>query len=131
MLVLRLLLPVSYLHCELLPRTQAVGHRDSELLFPAEAQGIGVLLRQELKRHDAHAHQLVLVQLLEALGDDCAYALMERKSPRSDKRREKEECERGRHHVKKKHGHLSLPAGRVPSPPSLWSFRNRSLFPPR
>lgn len=45
------------------------------------------MLGQELKRHDAHAHQLVLVQLLEALGDDCAYALMEGKSPRSDVRR--------------------------------------------
>lgn len=37
----------------------------------------------------------------------------------------------GENITEEKTGTFSLPAGRVPSPPSLWSFRNRSLFPPR
>lgn len=77
---------VSYLHCKLLPGTQAFRHRDGELLFPAQLQRISVLLGQELKRHDAHAHQLVLVQPLEALGNDRAYALSERKTRTSKKK---------------------------------------------
>lgn len=124
-------LMVSYLHCELLPRTQAVGHHDSELLFPAQLQRIGVLLGQELKRDDAHAHQLVLVQLLEALGDDCTYALMERKARKSNKNMRDGKMQAGKHHMKTKHGNLSLPAGKVLWPPSLWSFRNHSLCLPR
>lgn len=66
---------VSYLDGELLPRTQAVGQGDGEPLLPAELQGVCVLVRKELKRHDAHSHQLVLVQLLKALSDDCTYPL--------------------------------------------------------
>lgn len=69
--------PHSHLDSELLPRTQPLGHRDAELLLPAEFQGVCVLVREELQRHDAHSHQLVLVQLLKALGDDCAYTLSE------------------------------------------------------
>lgn len=70
------LLLVSYLDCELLPGTQAVGHDDAELLLPAELQGVCVLLGKELKRHDTHSHQLVLVELLKALGDDRTDALL-------------------------------------------------------
>lgn len=70
--------PHSHLDRELLPRTQPLGHRDGELLLPAEFQGVCALVREELQRHDAHSHQLVLVQLLKALGDDCAYALSEK-----------------------------------------------------
>lgn len=83
-----LLLLVLYLHCELLPGTQAFRHRDGELLFPAELQRIGVLLGQELKRYDAHAHQLVLVQLLETFGNDRTNALSDRKT-RTSKKKEK------------------------------------------
>lgn len=89
---------VPYLHCKLLPGTQAFRHRDGELLLPAELQRIGVLLGQELQRHDAHAHQLVLVQLLEALSNDRTYALAESKTRTS----RKEEVQVGKHHMKGK-----------------------------
>lgn len=68
-------LRVAYLDGELLPRTQAVRLGDGELLLPAELQRVRVLAGQELQRHDAHPHQLVLVQLLEALGDDRPHPL--------------------------------------------------------
>lgn len=64
------MLLVSYLDGELLPGTQAVGHDDAKPLLAAELQGVCVLLGKELKRHDTHSHQLVLVELLKALGDD-------------------------------------------------------------
>lgn len=63
-------LPLACLDSELLPRTQALGQGDGEPLLPAELQRVGVLAGQELERHDAHPNQLVLVQRLEALGDD-------------------------------------------------------------
>lgn len=65
----------AYLDCELLPRTQAVRLGDGEPLLPAELQRVCAVAGQELERHDAHSHQLVLVQLLKALGDDRAHPL--------------------------------------------------------
>lgn len=64
-----------YLDGELLPRTQLLRNDHAEPLLPAELQGVGVLAREELERHDAHPNQLVLVEFLEALGDDGAHPL--------------------------------------------------------
>lgn len=66
---------VAYLDSKLLPGTQAVWQGDGEPLLPAELQRVCVLTGQKLERYDAHSHQLVLVELLKALGDDCAYPL--------------------------------------------------------
>lgn len=65
----------AYLNGELLPGTQALWQDDAEALLPAELQRVGALAGQELKRHDAHPHQLGLVELLEAFGDDRSHAL--------------------------------------------------------
>ncbi|TNN79853.1 hypothetical protein EYF80_009890 [Liparis tanakae] len=66
---------VLHLHCELLPGPRAVGPGDAEPLLAAELQRVGAVAGQKLERHDAHPHQLALVQLLEALGDDRANPL--------------------------------------------------------
>lgn len=68
-----------YLDGELLPWTQALWQDDGEPLLPGELQGVGTLIRKELKWHDAHSHQLVLVQLLKALSDDRTYSLSKTK----------------------------------------------------
>lgn len=77
----------SYLDGELLPWTQALWQGDGEPLLPGELQGVGILVRKELKRHDAHSHQLVLVQLLKALSDDCTYSLSKTKKEVNGARR--------------------------------------------
>lgn len=117
---------VSYRDGELLPGTQPVGEGDAEFLLPGELQGVCGLVGQELERHDAHPHQLVLVQLLEALGNDGANALLKQRRRGGQKMVSMgdvcAECGAGVQSY--------LPAGTALWQPSPWSFQTRSPFLP-
>lgn len=67
--------PVSYLHAQLLPRRDLLGDGDGEPLFPAEPQAFSALAGEEAQRSDAHSHQVVLMHLLETLGDHGPHSL--------------------------------------------------------
>lgn len=126
-----------YLDSELLPRTQAFRQADAEPFLPAELQWVSVLPRQELQRHDAHSHQLVLVQLLKAFSDDCTHPLQPKKNQwgfpnstmflKSGPNVEFKCCSVKCATIMWVKTAASLPASTVLWRPSPWSFQSRSL----